>query len=125
MVTLAREGRCGPIVIRSACSARGDQPADGARLNRCSTVSRLCFSNGQSCSYEVLSAGVSGDLGYVAAIERSVASTGGGKAEQYTLRVTTIFRCEEQWWKVVHRHGDPLDQPSRDSFTRRQEHGAM
>jgi ketosteroid isomerase-like protein len=83
------------------------------------------FSNGQSCSYEVFSAGVSGDLGYVAAIEHSVASTGGGKPEQYTLRVTTIFRREEQEWKVVHRHGDPLDQPSRDVLARRREQGAM
>jgi ketosteroid isomerase-like protein len=58
----------------------------------------------------VISADVSYDLGYLAAIERSVASTGGGGPEQYALRVTTIFRCEEQEWKVVHRHGDPLDQ---------------
>jgi hypothetical protein len=35
------------------------------------------FSDGQSCTYDVVGAGVSGDLGYVAAIERSVAGTHG------------------------------------------------
>jgi ketosteroid isomerase-like protein len=67
------------------------------------------FSDGQSCTYDVVGAGVSGDLGYVAAIERSVAGTHGSAPETFTLRVTTIFRREQGEWKVVHRPGDPLD----------------
>jgi ketosteroid isomerase-like protein len=50
------------------------------------------FSGGESSDYEVMSAGVSGDLGYVVAIERSVAASLGGEARPYALRVTTIFR---------------------------------
>jgi ketosteroid isomerase-like protein len=73
----------------------------------------------------VISAGISGDLGYVAAIEHSVASTGVGEPEQSPLGVTTIFRRGEQEWRVVHRHGDPLDQPSRDMLARRREQGAV
>jgi hypothetical protein len=42
----------------------------------------------------VLGAGVSGDLGYVAAIERSVAGTRGWTPQTFTLGVTTIFRRE-------------------------------
>src|ERR671919_445037 len=34
-------------------------------------------------------------------------------AKPDTLRVTTVFRCEDGEWKVVHRHADPL--PDSDS----------
>ena len=71
------------------------------------------FHGGQSYDYEVLAAGVSGDLGYIAGIEHSVAAT---RPESdpgpYQLRVTTIFRREHGTWKVVHRHGDPFDPAS-------------
>jgi ketosteroid isomerase-like protein len=83
------------------------------------------FANGRGCSYEVVSAGVSGDLGYVAAIERSSAGTGEAELQQYTLRVTTIFRREGGRWKVVHRHGDPFDEASRDVLDQRRASGVM
>jgi len=83
------------------------------------------FSNGQSCTYDVVGAGVSGDLAYVAAIERSVAGTHGSTPETFTLRVTTIFRREQGKWKVAHRHGDPLDAASREALTLRRQQGAM
>jgi len=83
------------------------------------------FSDGQSCDYEVVSADVSGDLGYVAAIEQSVAATRSSALDTYTLRVTTIFRREKGAWKVVHRHGDPLDVASTTALGRRREQGAM
>ena len=83
------------------------------------------FSDGQSCTYEIVAAGVSGDLAYVAAIERSVAGTHGSTPAAFTLRVTTIFRRERGEWKVVHRHGDPLDTASREALTLRRQQGAM
>jgi ketosteroid isomerase-like protein len=66
------------------------------------------FSNCASAEYEVLAAGASGDLAYVAGIEHTTASIN-GEPKTYALRVTTIFRREEGEWKVVHRHGDPYD----------------
>ena len=83
------------------------------------------FSDGQSCTYEVVGAGISGDLAYVAAMERSVAGTLGSTPQTFTLRVTTIFRREQGEWKVVHRHGDPLDAASRGALTHRRQQGAM
>jgi ketosteroid isomerase-like protein len=71
------------------------------------------FSGSESFQYEVIAAGVSGDLGYVAGIERSVAARRGAEPVQYALRVTTIFRREDGAWKVVHRHGDRYDEASR------------
>ena len=70
-------------------------------------------------------AGVSGNLGYVVAIERSVAGTHGSPPQTFTLRVTTIFRREQGDWKVVHRHGDPYDITSREALNRRRQQGVM
>ena len=67
------------------------------------------FSNLMSAEYEVLAAGVSGDLAYIVGIEHTTASIGGAAPKSYSLRATTIFRREDGEWKVVHRHGDPYD----------------
>ena len=71
------------------------------------------FDGSTSCEYEVLSSGASGDLGYVVAIEHSVAARRGGAPVRYALRVTTVFRREDGAWKVVHRHGDRYDAAGR------------
>jgi len=82
------------------------------------------FSGSGSGDYEVLSAGVSGDLGYVAAIERSVAARAGGDPHPYALRVTTVLRREDGAWKIVHRHGDPFDDSARKMLAARKEQGS-
>ena len=66
------------------------------------------FSNCKSWEYEVIGAGVSGDLAYIVGIEHTTASVGGAAPAPYSLRVTSIFRREQGEWKVVHRHADPL-----------------
>jgi ketosteroid isomerase-like protein len=68
------------------------------------------FSNCASCDWEVVAAGVSGDLGYVAAIECTVCSVAGSEPSSYSLRSTTVFRREQGEWKVTHRHADPHDE---------------
>jgi ketosteroid isomerase-like protein len=64
------------------------------------------FSDCRSYENEVISVEASGDLAYLASIERSAASVD-GTPRTYALRVTTIFRREDGQWRVVHRHGDP------------------
>ncbi len=66
------------------------------------------FSNCESFRYEVIAAGVSGDLGYIAGVEHTTAAVGDAPAQAYALRVTTVFRREDGEWKVVHRHADPV-----------------
>lgn len=72
------------------------------------------FRDCASFSIEVVAAEVSGDLGYIAAIERTTASVDGRPPGPYALRVTTIFRRESDQWKVVHRHGDPMTDDARN-----------
>jgi ketosteroid isomerase-like protein len=74
------------------------------------------FSGSRSLDYEVLAAGASGDLGYVVAIEHTVAGLRGAAPAPYALRVTTVLRREDDEWKVVHRHADPYDEPARQTW---------
>ena len=67
------------------------------------------FSNCTSWQFEVVGAGVSGDLAYIVGVEHTTASVAGAPPTPYSLRVTTIFRREEGDWRIVHRHGDPYD----------------
>jgi Ketosteroid isomerase homolog len=78
------------------------------------------FSNCESFEYEVTAAGVSGDLAYLVGIEHTTASIGGAPPKSYALRVTTIFRHENDEWRVVHRHGDPMPDSAsaRDQLAR-------
>jgi len=65
------------------------------------------YSNGTPVTFELVAAGVSGDLAYVVGYERGAASVGGGPVEPVDLRVTQVYRREDGQWKLVHRHGDP------------------
>ena len=78
------------------------------------------FSNCESFEYEVIAAGVSGDLAYIAGVEHTTAAVGDAPAEAYALRVTTVFRREDGQWRVVHRHADPVpdSEPTRAQLGR-------
>jgi ketosteroid isomerase-like protein len=69
--------------------------------------------SGAAPQFEYLATGVSGDLAYTVALERSEARvTGAGKSASMILRVTHIFRKEDGVWKLIHRHADPLIEKS-------------
>ncbi len=70
------------------------------------------FSNCSSYEFELVAAGVSGDLAYTVGFERSTRSIDGGPVKSGTVRVTHVYRRESGEWKIVHRHGDllPVDQ---------------
>jgi ketosteroid isomerase-like protein len=79
------------------------------------------FSNCTAYSFELVAAGVSGDLAYTVGYEHSTRSLDGGPAESASLRVTHVYRREDGEWKIVHRHGDfmPVDEspPAEASTT--------
>jgi ketosteroid isomerase-like protein len=64
---------------------------------------------GSTVKTEYLASGVSGDLAYTVAIERSeIRLTGQERPASMMLRVTHLFRRENDVWKLIHRHADPL-----------------
>jgi ketosteroid isomerase-like protein len=70
------------------------------------------WSNASDYSFELVAAGVSDDLAYLIGFEHIANSVNGVPVEPYTLRVTHIYRRENDEWKIVHRHADyvPIDQ---------------
>jgi ketosteroid isomerase-like protein len=64
----------------------------------------------RSFDYEVLVAGVSGDLAYTVGYEHTVLPS----LEDYTLCVTFLYRREHGAWRIVHRHASYLTtEPNR------------
>ena len=73
-------------------------------------VSQL--SDGEVLGVERISGYSSGDLAYVVEIERFRVKVGGAREPApSSLRVTTIFRREEDGWRIVHRHADTITTP--------------
>ncbi|MFD6176181.1 MULTISPECIES: YybH family protein [unclassified Isoptericola] len=63
------------------------------------------FSDVSSAEVELVAADVSGDLAYT--VHREITSTRvDGRPRDYVLRVTQVYRREDDGWKVVHRHAD-------------------
>ena len=71
------------------------------------------FSDCSAYRFELVAAGVSGDLAYTVGYEHTTVSIDGVPAAPYTLRVTHLYRREDGEWKIVHRHADaaPVDPP--------------
>lgn len=79
------------------------------------------FSDCTAYRFELVAAGVSGDLAYTVGYEHTAVSIGGVPVAPYTLRVTHIYRREDGAWRIVHRHGDapPAEQrPLTKAVTR-------
>jgi len=57
---------------------------------------------------EVVSTYYSGDLVVLVTIERVRAQVGNLPEQDWSLRVTQVFRREGSEWWIVHRHADPI-----------------
>ena len=68
--------------------------------------------DGEAFSIESISTYATTDLAYEVNIERSRVKVGGAdEAVPVALRTTTIFRREDDGWRIVHRHADPITSP--------------
>lgn len=62
--------------------------------------------------FEEMARFVSSDLGYVFHIERVKAKLGeSDEIRPIALRVTMIYRREDDGWKIIHRQADPIMRP--------------
>lgn len=59
---------------------------------------------------ERVTAFATAELGYTVEIERFTATLDGNEGSG-ALRVTTIFRLEDEGWRIAHRHADPITTP--------------
>jgi ketosteroid isomerase-like protein len=65
------------------------------------------FRGGQA-ELEVVKTYTSGDLAVLVAVERQVGTVGDQPPQDWSLRITLVFRREGTDWRLVHRHADPL-----------------
>ena len=66
------------------------------------------FFQGGEAELDVVQTHASGDLAVLVAIERQHGRVGGLPDQDWSLRVTLVFRREGDAWRLVHRHADPL-----------------
>jgi ketosteroid isomerase-like protein len=69
------------------------------------------FFRGGEAELEVVQTYASGDLVVLVAIERQHGEVGGLPEQDWSLRVTWVFRRDGADWQQVHRHADPLVHP--------------
>jgi ketosteroid isomerase-like protein len=68
------------------------------------------FRGGQA-ELEVFKTYRTGDLAVLVAVERQVGTVGDLPPQDWSLRLTLVFRREGTDWRLVHRHADPLVRP--------------
>ena len=70
------------------------------------------FFRGGDATVEVVETYASGDLAVLVVLERQHGTVGDLPAQDWSLRVTWVFRrTGESEWEVVHRHADALVHP--------------
>jgi ketosteroid isomerase-like protein len=66
------------------------------------------YFRGGEAELEVVATHASGDMVVIVAIERQHGEVGGLPDQDWSLRVTLVFRRDERGWRQVHRHADAL-----------------
>jgi hypothetical protein len=65
-----------------------------------------------TCEFEEMARQATSEMGYVFHIERVAAKVGeSDELSRITLRVTMIYRLEDDGWKIVLRQADPIMAP--------------
>ena len=67
------------------------------------------YRDGQDYEFETIATVIAPELAYTVEIERIRARVGGSdELAAIAIRTTTVFRREDDEWKVTHRHADPI-----------------
>jgi ketosteroid isomerase-like protein len=67
------------------------------------------YQDGHALGFDQLAKYVSGDVAYIHELERFEAKMGGSdQVTPVSLRCTTVYRREDDSWRIVHRHADPI-----------------
>jgi ketosteroid isomerase-like protein len=66
---------------------------------------------GGEVDLEVHASYASGGLAVLVAVERQHGTVGDLPSQEWSLRITLVFRRDGDRWQLVHRHADPLTRP--------------
>jgi ketosteroid isomerase-like protein len=67
------------------------------------------YRDGRALGFDQLAKVVTSEIAYTHELERFEAKMGGSDVlSGVSLRCTTVFRREDDGWRIVHRHADPI-----------------
>ena len=89
-------------------SPYGGTPTRGFDASDKARAGLAHFFRGGTASVEVVETYASGDLAVLVVIERQHGQVGDLPVQDWSLRVTWVFRRAGEDWEVVHRHADAL-----------------
>lgn len=86
-------------------------PAQRGWPNVRDTMARAAenYRDGRALGFDQVAKHVTADIAYIHELERFEAKMGGSdEPTRVSLRCTTVFRREDDGWRIVHRHADPI-----------------
>jgi ketosteroid isomerase-like protein len=86
----------------------GGAPAYGFDASSESRARMARFFKSGTLNQELVATYNSGDLAVLVTVERARAAIAELPEQNWSLRVTQVFRRDEAGWHLVHRHADPL-----------------
>jgi ketosteroid isomerase-like protein len=86
----------------------GGEPRRGSDTSPETLEALSRYFRGGEAELEVVQTYASGDMVVLVAIERQHGEVGGLPDQDWSLRVTLVFRRDESGWRQVHRHADAL-----------------
>jgi ketosteroid isomerase-like protein len=86
----------------------GGTPRHGFDSSQEAVEQLSAFFGGGEVQVDVVQSYASGDFVVLVLIERQHGTVGGLPEQDWSLRVTMLFRREGEGWRLVHRHADPL-----------------
>ena len=89
----------------------GGDPRQGFDASDDAVASAARMFRGGHVDLEVFSTYASGDLAVLVAVERQHGILGDVPPQEWSLRITLVFRHDGDDWRLVHRHADPLTRP--------------
>lgn len=94
---------------------RGDYNQGADEVLSTFNLGAAMFGTGSDTHFEILHMAASDSIAYWVGFQRANAQMHGSKDTiPMNLRVTEIFRREDDEWKLIHRHADLLTSPSEN-----------
>jgi ketosteroid isomerase-like protein len=106
-------------VVAQACPATFFPPMGGFARGTEDVAARYsrdakAFETGSHFTFEILQMAASDGIAYwVGFMKGEAHMRGKPEAIPMSLRITEVFRREGDAWKIVHRHADPMAEPTR------------
>ena len=86
----------------------GGEPRRGFDASDEAVEALARYFRGGEAELQVVQSYASGDMVVLVAVERQHGEVGGLPDQDWSLRVTLVFRRDGSEWRLVHRHADPL-----------------